>query len=29
MKKIEAIWDNTVYTKKIDRHLLGLYYLVL
>ena len=26
--KIEIIWDNAVYTKKADRHLLGLYYLV-
>ena len=26
--KVEAIWDNTVYAKEADGHLLGLYYLV-
>ena len=26
--KVEAIWDNTVYTNKTDGHLPGLYYLV-
>ena len=25
---IEVIQDNVVYTKKVGRHLLGLYYLV-
>lgn len=26
--KVEAIQDNTIYFKKVDRYLLGLYYLV-
>lgn len=26
--KVETIWDGAVYAKKIDRHLLRIYYLV-
>ena len=26
--KMEAIQDNAVYAKKVDRHLPGLYYLI-
>lgn len=27
--KIKTIQDNIVYTKKLDRHLVGLYYLII
>lgn len=27
--KVEAIWDNAIYTKESEGHLLKLYYLVL
>ena len=27
--EVKTIWDSIVYAKEVDRHLLGLYYLVI